>query len=43
MTQAAKKLLVEFEALQDADRTEALAELSRRVASRCLGATFPAR
>ena len=32
MTQAAKKLLEEFEALQDADRAEVLAELLRRVA-----------
>ena len=32
MTQAAKKLLEEFEALQDAERAEVLAELLRRVA-----------
>jgi hypothetical protein len=32
MTQAAKKLLAEFEALQAADRAEVLAELLRRVA-----------
>lgn len=32
MTQAAKKLLEEFEALQEADRAEVLAELLRRVA-----------
>ena len=32
MTQAAKKLLEEFDALQDADRAEVLAELLRRVA-----------
>lgn len=32
MTQAAKKLLEEFEALQAADRAEVLAELLRRVA-----------
>jgi hypothetical protein len=32
MTQAAKKLLEEFDALQDAERAEVLAELLRRVA-----------
>ena len=32
MTQAAKKLLEEFEALQDADRAEVLGELLRRIA-----------
>jgi hypothetical protein len=32
MTQAAKKLLEEFDALQDSDRAEVLAELLRRVA-----------
>ena len=32
MTQAAKKLLEEFDALQDADRAEVLAELLRHVA-----------
>lgn len=32
MTQAAKKLLEEFEALEAADRAEVLAELMRRVA-----------
>ena len=32
MTQAAKKLLEEFDALQDLDRAEVLAELLRRVA-----------
>jgi hypothetical protein len=32
MTQAAKKLLEEFESLQEADRAEVLAELLRRVA-----------
>jgi hypothetical protein len=32
MTQAAKKLLEEFEALQDGDRAEVLAELLRRIA-----------
>jgi hypothetical protein len=32
MTQAAKKLLEEFDALQEADRAEVLAELLRRVA-----------
>jgi hypothetical protein len=32
MTHAAKKLLEEFDALQDADRAEVLAELLRRVA-----------
>ena len=32
MTQAAKKLLEEFDALQDPDRAEVLAELLRRVA-----------
>lgn len=32
MTQAAKKLLEEFDALQDADRAEVLAELMRRIA-----------
>ena len=32
MTQAAKKLLEEFDALQGPDRTEVLAELLRRVA-----------
>jgi hypothetical protein len=32
MTQAAKKLLEEFDALQDVDRAEGLAELLRRVA-----------
>jgi hypothetical protein len=32
MTHAAKKLLEEFEALQDADRAEVLAELLRRFA-----------
>jgi hypothetical protein len=32
MTQAAKRLLEEFEALQDSDRAEVLAELLRRVA-----------
>lgn len=32
MTQAARKLLEEFDALQDADRAEVLAELLRRVA-----------
>lgn len=32
MTHAAKKLLEEFEALQDADRAEVLSELLRRVA-----------
>jgi hypothetical protein len=32
MTQAAKKLLEEFEALQDSERAEVLAELLRRVA-----------
>ena len=32
MTQAAKKLLEEFDALQDRDRAEVLAELLRRVA-----------
>jgi hypothetical protein len=31
MTQAAKRLLEEFEALQDSDRAEVLAELLRRV------------
>ena len=33
MTQAAQKLLDEFEALPDRDRSELLAELLRRVAS----------
>jgi hypothetical protein len=33
MTQATKKLLEEFEALPDRDRSELLAELARRVAS----------
>lgn len=33
MTQAAKKLLDEFEALPERDRTEILAELLRRTAS----------
>ena len=32
VTQATKKLLDEFEALPDADRSELLAELARRVA-----------
>ena len=32
MTQAAKKVIEEFDALQDADRAEVLAELLRRVA-----------
>jgi hypothetical protein len=32
MTQASKKLLEEFDALQDAERAEVLAELLRRVA-----------
>ncbi len=32
MTRAAKKLIDEFEALADEDRTEVLAELLRRVA-----------
>ena len=32
MTQAAKKLLEEFDALQDGDRAEVLTELLRRVA-----------
>jgi hypothetical protein len=32
MTQAAKKLLEEFDALQDADRAEVLTELLRRIA-----------
>ena len=32
MTQAAKKLLEEFEALQDTDRAEVLSELLRRLA-----------
>lgn len=32
MTQAAKKLLAEFEALPDQDRSELLTELMRRVA-----------
>jgi len=32
MTQAAKKLLEEFDALQDLDRAEVLTELLRRVA-----------
>lgn len=32
MTQAAKKLLDEFDALQEGDRAEVLAELLRRVA-----------
>jgi hypothetical protein len=32
VTQAARKLLEEFDALQDADRAEVLAELLRRVA-----------
>jgi hypothetical protein len=32
MTQAAKKLLEEFDALQEPDRAEVLAELLRRVA-----------
>jgi hypothetical protein len=32
MTQAAKKLLDEFDALPDEDRSEVLAELVRRVA-----------
>ena len=32
MTQAAKKLLEEFDALQDRDRAEVLTELLRRVA-----------
>ena len=32
MTQAAKKLLEEFEALPDRDRSELVAELARRVA-----------
>jgi hypothetical protein len=32
MTQAAKKLLEEFEALQEPDRAEVLAELLRRIA-----------
>lgn len=32
MTQAAKKLLEEFDALQEGDRAEVLAELLRRVA-----------
>lgn len=32
MTQSAKKLLEEFDALQDGDRAEVLAELLRRVA-----------
>jgi hypothetical protein len=32
MTQVAKKLLEEFEALQESDRTEVLAELLRRIA-----------
>lgn len=32
MTQAARKLLEEFEALQDEDRAEVLAELLRRIA-----------
>jgi hypothetical protein len=32
MTQAAKKLLEEFDALQEADRAQVLAELLRRVA-----------
>jgi hypothetical protein len=32
MTQAARKLLEEFDALEDADRAEVLAELLRRVA-----------
>jgi hypothetical protein len=33
MTQAAKKLLEEFDALPDRERTEVLAELLRRAAS----------
>jgi hypothetical protein len=32
MTQAARKLLEEFDALQDSDRAEVLAEVLRRVA-----------
>jgi hypothetical protein len=32
MTQAAKKLLAEFDALEEQDRAEVLAELMRRVA-----------
>jgi hypothetical protein len=32
MTQAARKLIEAFDALQDADRTEVLAELLRRAA-----------
>ena len=32
MTQAAKRLLEEFEALQDSERAEVLAELLRRIA-----------
>jgi len=32
MTQAAQKLLEDFDSLQDADRAEVLAELLRRVA-----------
>jgi hypothetical protein len=32
MTQTAKKLLEEFDAMQDCDRAEVLAELLRRVA-----------
>ena len=32
MTQAAKKLLEEFEALPDRDRSEVVSELARRVA-----------
>ena len=32
MTHAAKKVLEEFDALQDADRTEVLSELLRRLA-----------
>jgi len=32
MTQAAKKLLEEFDALQERDRAEVLAELLRRIA-----------
>ena len=32
MTQAAKKVIEEFDALQDADRAEVLAELLRRIA-----------
>ena len=33
MTQAAKRLLDQFDALQDGDRAEVLAELLRRVAA----------